>query len=140
MNQNKIIHVPSVEYYIYDADSTSEASARALGRIIDGRKSDIAVDAWISENRWYYEGSEYYFEANNTVDGVGYNGTLHANTKTITVLNASDLVRPIEDFYDRSYDLANSYANNGTSCPNGCIELAVKCYIYGAKDCGWLQI
>ncbi len=126
-----------VEYYIYDADSTSEASARALGRIIDGRKSDIAVDAWISENRWYYEGSEYYFEANNTVDGVSYNGTLHANTKTITVLNASDLVRPIEDFYDRSYDLANSYANNGTSCPNGCIELAVKCYIYGAKDCGW---
>jgi hypothetical protein len=135
-----------VEYYIYDADSTSEASARALGRLIDGRKDDIAVDAWISENRWFYEGSEYYLEANNTVDGVSYNGTLNAATKTITVLNAQDVnidprsgqtVQESFNYYSRDY---GRWAQ-GQDMPGGCIRLAIGAYIYAAtKNCSYQQV
>ena len=135
-----------VEYYIYNADSTSEASARALGRLIDGRKEDIAVDALISENRWFYEGSEYYLEANNTVDGVSYNGTLHSDTKTITVLNAQDVnidarsgmtVQESFNYYSRAY---GSWAV-GKSMPGGCIRLAIGAYIYAAtKNCDYTEV
>ena len=135
-----------VEYYIYNADSTSEASARALGRLIDGRKEDIAVDAWISENRWFYEGSEYYLEANNTVDGVSYNGTLHSDTKTITVLNAQDVnidarsgmtVQESFNHYSRAY---GQWAV-GKSMPGGCIRLAIGAYIYAAtKNCDYTEV
>lgn len=135
-----------VEYYIYKADSTSEAAARALGRLIDGRKDDIAVDAWLSENRWYYEGSEYYLEANNTVDGRTYNGTLNESTKTITVLNAQDInidARTGMDVYDSFYYYSRDYGRwaVGKSMPGGCIRLAIGAYIYGAtKNCPYDQV
>lgn len=133
----------SVEYYIYNADSTSEASARALGRIIDGRKDDIAVDAWLSDNRYYYEGSEYFLEANNTVDGRTYTGTLHEDTKTITVLNAQDIsidpktgmdINETFHYYSRAY---GQWAQ-GKNMPGGCIRLAIGAYIYAAtKNCSY---
>lgn len=135
-----------VEYYVYDADSTSEASARALGRLIDGRRDDIAVDAWISENRWYYAGSEYYLEANNTVDGRTYNGTLHESTKTITVLNSQDIniaARPGMDVYESFYYYSRAYGQwaQGRSMPGGCIRLAIGAYIYGAtKNCDYDEV
>ena len=126
-----------VEYYVYEADSTSEAAARATGRLISGREDDLAKDAMISENRWYYEGSEYYLETNNTVDGKSYHGTLHSATKTITVLQPQDIkINPISGMTvtDSFYYYSRDYGEwaRGRSMPGGCIRLAIGAYIYGA--------
>ena len=126
-----------VEYYVYEADSTSEAAARATGRLIGGREDDLAKDAMISENRWYYEGSEYYLETNNTVDGKSYHGTLHSATKTITVLQPQDIkINPISGMTvtDSFYYYSRDYGEwaRGRSMPGGCIRLAIGAYIYGA--------
>ena len=139
-----------VEYYVV-ADSTSEASAVALGRIIKYKNSS-EFDAYLSsyavknDNMYYFEGSEYYFTPDNTVDGVSYNGTLNSGTKTITVLNPQDIkVPPIsgktvtETFYYYSLDYAQ-WAN-GKSMPGGCIRLAIGAYIYGATpQCSYGEV
>lgn len=55
-----------VEYYV-DADSTSEASAIALGKIVAGETSKlITVATNIDAGIHYWEGSEYYFDINST--------------------------------------------------------------------------
>lgn len=139
-----------VNYYIV-ADSTSEASAVALGRIIKYKGTED-FDAYLNtyaiknDDMYYFEGSEYYFTPDNTVDGVSYNGTLNSGTKTITVLNPQDIrINPIdgktvtESFYYYSLDYAQ-WAT-GKSMPGGCIRLAIGAYIYGATpNCSCEQV
>ena len=48
-----------VEYYEI-ADSTSEASAKILGKIISGKA--LNTIAYITDDHWYEEGSECYFD------------------------------------------------------------------------------
>ena len=48
-----------VEYYEI-ADSTSEASAKSLGKIISGKA--LNTMAYITDDHWYEEGSECYFD------------------------------------------------------------------------------
>lgn len=139
-----------VNYYIV-ADSTSEASAVALGRIIKYKGTED-FDAYLNtyaiknDDMYYFEGSEYYFTPDNTVDGISYTGTLHTGTKTITVLNPQDIrINPIdgktvtESFYYYSLDYAQ-WAT-GKSMPGGCIRLAIGAYIYGATpNCSTTQV
>ena len=56
-----------VEYYVKDAESTSEASAVALGKIIAGRADELSTSGYRSDaNIYYSEGSEYYFVTDET--------------------------------------------------------------------------
>ena len=52
-------HGTCVEYYEI-ADSTSEASAKILGKIISGKA--LNTIAYITDDHWYEEGSECYFD------------------------------------------------------------------------------
>lgn len=56
-----------VEYYVEGAESTSEASAVAMGKIIAGKADELSTCGYRADaNIYYSEGSEYYFVTDET--------------------------------------------------------------------------
>lgn len=107
-----------VTYYV-PADSTSEASAKALGRLIAG--SYVSKLAFVPDSSTYYmDCSEKDFELQAAL--------AIQSTTTIQVLSSSEMNGwTADEFRHEVLDYADWY--RGSWAPdNGCIELVKQCY------------
>ena len=138
-----------VEYYMPYAKSTSEAAATAAGKIIANTLDKDAASFGVvnNSNKYYYEGSEEYFEVNAGLTG----------TPTVTFLTGSDLNYSRDQYFSRiknyceSYSLsdadsswswARNYFMNSSGFhyghsryyDGGCIDFALSAVAYAAKN------
>lgn len=114
-----------VDYYEV-ADSTSEASAKVLGKLIAGK--DVMTVAFRNDDSdiYYYKGSELYFETCYTIQ----------NTKVIYVLDEDQLGGATADEFRNGkgsaigvVSRAAYYANTDRrTLANGCIEFVKQMY------------
>ena len=106
-----------VEYYVA-ADSTSEASAKALGKLIKG-EFITSVAFKNDNNTYFYKGSEEHFELNYTTH----------STKYLEVMTTSDMNGYTrEQFRNRVLNWCSS--NTGYTIAGGCIDFVLRSYEY----------
>lgn len=124
-----------VEYYVYDASSTSEASARALGRIIDGRvESSVSTIAYLpSEGAYtFVEGSSDYFSLN------AFDAVVRDPAYLIALTPGDMNGYSASQFYDRVLDYGNSYLGTrfGVDGEGDCISFAMSAWLYASEHSG----
>lgn len=106
-----------VEYYV-TADSTSEASAKALGKLIKG-EFITSVAFKNDSNTYYYKGSEEHFELNYTTHSTTY-------LEVMTTSDMNGYTR--EQFRNRVLNWCSS--NTGYTIAGGCIDFVLRSYEY----------
>lgn len=124
-----------VEYYVYDASSTSEASARALGRIIDGRvESSVSTVAYLpSEGAYtFVEGSSDYFSLN------AFDAVVRDPAYLIALTPGDMNGYSASQFYGRVLDYGNSYLGTrfGVDGEGDCISFAMSAWLYASDHSG----
>lgn len=106
----------AVEYYV-NCDSTSEAAARALGRIIVGEYVTSVAFVPGDNSMYYMKGSEHYFTLDAAIQ----------STKTIEVLKPSEMDGwTADEFRHEVLDHCDYY--RGTTYANGCIAFVKDMY------------